>query len=495
MIFPDKEEFLKLSKNFQRITIYKEIFADTLNPVGLLIQLSQYNSLFLLESANIDKTFARFSFIGINPSKIIKGIGNYVIVENKDNITKKDENIIDFILKNYPETTQYINEEFGDFAGGLVGFFGYETVNFINILRKPVKISSALHSVFFEVNRFFVFDNFKNKLYAAICVKTDKNPEIIYREALEILDEMLNSISFTISHNIQIKNNYFPTTTDYSPQTIVPEYSYNEFIEKIFLIKSEILNGEAIQIVLSEKYTIKDKIEPVSFYRALRKINPSPYMFFIKHANTVLAGSSPETHLKIKDRIAILKPIAGTYPITENREKLLNDEKEISEHLMLLDLARNDLYQGCEVNSVKVTKSFCVEDYSHVLHIVSEVKGRLLDNISPFQLFLKTFPAGTVSGAPKVRAIELIDEYEDSERGFYSGCVGYFNYNHSLDTCITIRSALIENEKTTLRAGAGIVADSIPENELNEIKRKLKAMFCAIEMSKNMEEFNVSACG
>ncbi len=488
MIFPDKKEFLKLSKIFQKITIYKEIFVDTLNPISLLIQISQYENLFLLESTNIDKTFSRFSFIGINPSKIIKGISNYIIIENKNKITKKYENIIDFILKNYPETSQYINEEFGNFAGGLVGFLGYETVNFMNILKNSVKMSENLHSVIFEVNKFFVFDNFKNKLYAAICVKIDSNPEIIYSQALEILDEMANVI---FQNNI--KNNYFPIITNYKLFTIVPEYSHDKFIEKISAIKSKILNGEAIQTVLSEKYTIKDKINPVSFYRALRKINPSPYMFFIKFSNNVLVGSSPETHLKIKDRIATLKPIAGTYPITEDREKLLNDEKEISEHLMLLDLARNDLYQGCNIDSVKVTKSFCIENYSHVFHIVSEVKGKLLNDISPLQLFIKTFPAGTVCGAPKVRAIELIDEYENSERGFYSGCVGFFNYNHSLDTCITIRSALIENEKTTLRAGAGIVADSIPENELNEIKRKLKAMFCAIEMSKNMEEFNVSA--
>ncbi len=220
-------------------------------------------------------------------------------------------------------------------------------------------------------------------------------------------------------------------------------------------------------------------------------------MFFIKYEDKVLAGSSPETHLKVKNGYATLKPIAGTYPINKDLEKvkeaLLNDKKEISEHLMLLDLARNDLYQGCKVDSVKVLKAFSIEEYSHVVHIVSEVKGKIKQDITPFQLFLKTFPAGTVSGAPKVRAIELIDKYENSTRDFYSGCVGYINYNHSFDTCITIRSAFFDNEKLITRAGAGIVADSKLENELKEVERKLGAIFKAIDFIKNVEDKDVFA--
>jgi anthranilate synthase component 1 len=270
------------------------------------------------------------------------------------------------------------------------------------------------------------------------------------------------------------------------------EYSDKEFIERVKEIKEEILNGEAIQVVFSQKYLLKKKINPVSFYRAIRHLNPSPYLFFLKFKNFVLLGSSPETHLKIKDRKAVLKPIAGTYPVkkdlTKVKEELLNDKKEKAEHLMLLDLARNDLYQGCEIDSVKVTKAFATEEYSHVVHIVSEVEGRLNKSETPFNLFIKTFPAGTVSGAPKVRAIELINQYEKSSRGFYAGCVGYFGYNGNIDTCITIRSALVEDNQVTIRAGAGIVSDSEPEKELKEVEKKLGAMFKALDLINNIEE-------
>ena len=486
MIYPDYDEFKNLTEKYEKITIYKEIFADTLNPVNLLLLLSSHQKLFLLESAKIDKTFSRFSFIGIEPEKVLIGRGNQVILKEENNYKTINRNIIDYINENYSEKKQFINENFGDFAGGLVGFFGYETVNFMNFLRKKIKISEEIHSILFEVNKFFVFDNFKNKLFAAICVSRDEN----YFLALEKLNYFTKNV---------FKNKIKSSTFNLPPSTstIEKEYTDIEFLDKISHIKEEIINGEAIQVVLSRKYTIYGKVNPFSFYRALRSINPSPYMFFIKYGDKVLTGSSPETHLKVKNRYATLKPIAGTYPVGKDLEKvkkaLLNDEKEISEHLMLLDLARNDLYQGCDVNSVKVTKAFTTEVYSHVVHIVSEVIGKLRKDITSFQLFLKTFPAGTVAGAPKVRAIELIDEYEESERNFYSGCVGYINYNHSLDTCITIRSIFFENEKIISRAGAGIVTDSVPENELKEVERKLRAIFKALDFIKNLEVNNVFA--
>jgi len=483
MIYPDYENFKKIKEKYEKITIYKEVFADTFTPISFLMNYATEDYIFLLESVNIDKTFSRFSFFGIKPAKIIYGVGNEVIIEENANIIKRNQNIIDYILKNYPEKTQYLNKNFGDFAGGLVGYFGFEAVNFMNILRTPVKISNTLHSVLFEVNKFFVFDNFKNKLYAAVCMdlssgnifeKYNKDPKLLNSMAEDVFN--INGFS-----DDKYETDYFE---------IVQEYEKNTFSEKIKNIKEEINNGEAIQVVFSQKYIVKNKINPISFYRALRNINPSPYMFYLKFNDFVIAGSSPETHLKVKNNRAILKPIAGTYPIGENIEQiknaLLNDKKENAEHLMLLDLARNDLYQGCKVDTVKVEKSFTTEVYSHVIHIVSEVTGELYDNVTSFNLFLKTFPAGTVSGAPKVRAIELINDYEDSERGFYAGCIGYFGYNHNIDTCITIRSAFIDDNQVIFRAGAGIVADSIPENEYIEINRKLKAMFDALKIIKEL---------
>jgi anthranilate synthase component 1 len=235
----------------------------------------------------------------------------------------------------------------------------------------------------------------------------------------------------------------------------------------------------------------------------LRRVNPSAYLFYVKFGESVVCGSSPETHLKVKDRVATLRPIAGTYalpapatrPTESDIEKLkaslLADEKELAEHLMLVDLARNDLYTSCKTESVSVDKSFAAEVYSHLIHIVSEVSGTLREDLNSFDLFKRTFPAGTVSGAPKVRAIELIDSYEVSDRGFYSGCVGYIGFNGNLDTCITIRSAQFLRGEMVMRAGAGIVFDSVPEKEFAEIENKLKALFVALENISGVENLDV----
>ncbi len=481
MIYPDYENFKKIKEKYEKITIYKEVFADTFTPISFLMNYATEDYIFLLESVNIDKTFSRFSFFGIKPAKIIYGVKDKTYVV-KDNQKKEiDLNIVDYLQINYKKQPQFSSGEYGDFAGGLVGFFGYESMNFMNFLRKNVKMDSSIHSAFFEVNDFFVFDNFKNKLYLAKCIN---NNDIEYFEAVE----NLKKFQIKINENA---NEY----KSFEKIDFLPEYKKYEFIDRVKAIKNEIINGEAIQIVFSQKFSIDANINPISFYRGLRKINPSPYMFFLKFKQNIITGSSPETHLKVKDSFALLKPIAGTYPVERDidkvKKRLLNDEKEMAEHLMLLDLARNDLYQGCNIDSVKVNKSFVTEVYSHVVHIVSEVTGKLAGNFSSFDLFLKTFPAGTVSGAPKVRAIELINEYENSVRGFYAGCVGYFGYNHDLDTCITIRSAHFSENSVVVRAGAGIVYDSIPENEFTEVNRKLKALFKAFEIIKEIEYTNV----
>jgi len=268
------------------------------------------------------------------------------------------------------------------------------------------------------------------------------------------------------------------------------------YVKNVNKLKQEIINGECIQAVLSNRYEIACSIDPVNLYRTLRNINPSPYMFYIKFGDEILCGTSPEVHLKITDGMATLKPIAGTYRIEKDsiddvKRRLLGDEKERAEHLMLLDLARNDLYTGCDPESLKVVKSFEPEVYSHLVHIVSEVEGRLRSDVSSFRLFCNTFPAGTVSGAPKVRAMELISLHEKSARGFYAGCAGYFSYNQDIDTCIIIRSAFVKKDMVVLRAGAGIVYDSVPDKEYREVGIKLGALFDALKQIKTLEKRNV----
>jgi len=484
MVFP-KKDFLKdlKDKGFTRAVVYREIIGDTITPITLLNAFSDRKRLFLLESANLDKSFSRFSFIGVDPERVIRVFPKKIEEEINGKTKIFETDVFAYLDKLFAGEKAYSTEEFGDFAGGFVGNFSYEAVNLMNVLRKPLNIPEDFKlATFFEVQSFFVFDNAKFKLYAACSID---------------LSDVEKSYSFAEEKTLKlaklVKNSSGRKVSPSSKPVFEREFSEDEFKRMVADVRGEILRGECIQCVISNFYKVFGKLNPVSFYRSLRRINPSPYLFFIKDGDSVLCGSSPETHLRVKKGKALLKPIAGTIPIEDGedieylKKKLLNDPKERAEHLMLLDLARNDLHAGCKTETVKPIKMFEPEVYSHVIHIVSEVVGELGENLSPFALFLKTFPAGTLTGAPKVRAIELIEETEKNLRGFYGGCVGYFSYSGDLDTCITIRSALFEKDFAVIRAGAGVVADSIPEKEFYEVEGKLGALFGAFDMMEEME--------
>ncbi len=472
-IYPDKETFLSLAGQYDRITVYREIMGDTFTIIGLLRNFSAEKYMFLLESANLDKTFSRFSFFGNNPKRIITFENNTVTEISGGKKKTFSMNPMTYMGQEFYSETGYNDGKFGDFSGGYAGYFSYESINYMDILKKPVKCGAKNRLVgFMEVDEFYVFDNHLSKVYAAVSIRTD-NPEEAYEKALKRTQKMSVEV-----HKLNFDN--YDSDTDCE---LVRDMEKDEYMRCVEQVREEITSGEAIQVVVSNAYRLKGRINPLSLYRALRNINPSPYMFYLKFGEDVLLGASPEIHLKIKDRVATLKPIAGTYPITDDieaaKQALLADTKECSEHLMLLDLARNDLYTCCKPESVNVVSNFIPEVYSHVIHIVSEVEGVLEDDRSPLELFMKSFPAGTVSGAPKVRAMELIDQYEKSERGFYAGCVGYFGYSGNMDCCITIRSAYVTPKETTLRAGGGIVYDSTPEKEFIEVENKLGALFAA----------------
>lgn len=488
MIYPDQNKFAKLAENYSHVTIYREIVGDTLTPIGLLKNFSNRENIFLLESANLDKTFSRFSFFGINPSEVISLKNGNVNIEKNGKKTRIDINPVDYLNNRIENFYGYSDPMFGSFSGGYVGYFGYEFINYTGNLRERLEEPVDEDLIYLMLmDEFYVFDNRTGRVYAACNTKTSGDIEENYNKAVirsrKMADEIndFNFDNYGSSKNISVSR----------------EFSKEEFEKTVNKLKSDITDGELIQCVLSNKFKISGDIHPLSLYRSLRNVNPSPYMFYFKMKGKTMLGSSPEIHLKVENSKATLKPIAGTYPVGEDIEKiksdLLNDEKEKSEHLMLLDLARNDLYTSCDTDSVKVGKSFSAEVYSHVVHIVSEVTGNLRDDKTPLDAFVSTFPAGTVSGAPKVRAMELINKYERSPRGFYAGCAGYISYNGNLDTCITIRSAMVEPEKTVIRAGAGIVYDSVPEKEYYEVEGKLKALFTAIERIKNLEGENVFA--
>jgi anthranilate synthase component 1 len=486
MLYPTRKKFEVLAKKFNRVTFYREIVGDTHTPISVLRNKSNEKYLFLLESARLDKKFSRFSFFGYSPDKVVTFKNDKLTVEENGKKTEILINPFDYFSLELKDVKSYCDPFFGDFSGGYIGFTGYEMINYMGILRSPIKENPAdLLMGMMLINKFYIFDNHLGKLYAACSIKIDSDTDSIYRKAEKETLKMASDF-----HKINM--DMFESDFDKQANS---DFNKNEFCDIVKKVKEDIENGEVIQTVISNKFEISGKINPVSFYRALRNVNPSPYMFYLKLSDTVICGSSPEIHLKVVNGRAILKPIAGTYAVKEDienvKKSLLADEKERAEHLMLLDLARNDLYTGCKAETVKVTKSFEPEVYSHVVHIVSEVEGQLKENENPINIFMNTFPAGTVSGAPKVRAMELINEYEKSTRGFYAGCAGYFSYGGNMDTCITIRSAMITKNKAVIRAGAGIVHDSVPENEFYEVEKKLKALFMAFERIKIMENENV----
>ncbi len=449
--------FRAFDNNYDGIVMYKEIDGDMETPVSLLSKMLKSDNMFLLESAKEDKTYSRFSFMSFDLDA--------PIVINKDtsgNIFKHKK-----IFK---------KQDLGDFYGGYVGYFTYEAVELFDILRKPLKKLPDILGLFFEVELFLVYDNYTDRLYIGYLhiFNRQLTKEKNYKTARDLINGFEEKIvNFSLSDtNIQtsmpkIKNSMF---------------SKAEFMEKVKKIKNLIEEGEVIQTVISNFFDVEN-LNPFDFYRNLRKINPSPYMFFFKNNDSLIVGSSPEIHIRKRKDKAIIKPIAGTKPkgktakeTKTQKDILIKDEKERAEHLMLVDLARNDLARVSKKDSVHVKSFMQAEEYSHVIHLVSEVEGILKDDVASYDLVANTFPAGTLSGAPKVRAIEIIDETETCPRGPYGGCIGYIGFDSNIDMAITIRTAVFNGNTARLQAGAGIVYDSDPESEYFETINKLKAL-------------------
>lgn len=465
-MYPSLEEFKELSKKYNRITVYKETDGDMDTPVSILSRLLSLDRAILLESAKENKVYSRFSFLafGIREKLLLKEDGLYSNGKRLGDISHLEE----ILLQN--RTAPY--EGFGDFSGGYVGYLNFGFVDQCNILRQPLRHKESDAGALYLVEKFCVYDNYTNRLYIALSKKIDGSipAEGIYeriREELEKSERELKSLSGVRPMSLN------PAVTRSIPK--------EEFMHKVEKIREMIGAGEAIQVVLSDYLEI-DHLDPFQFYRNLRKINPSPYMYFIKDEKSFIVGSSPEVHIRVRGKTAYLRPIAGTKPrgesdnLDEIIKNLTEDEKERAEHLMLVDLARNDLSRICAVGTVSVESFMEPEVYSHVVHLVSQVKGELKESAGVTDAITETFPAGTVSGAPKTRAIEIIDELEEEPRGVYSGCTGYIGFNGNVDMAITIRTAVFNGFKARLQAGAGIVYDSVPEKEYQEVMNKLKAL-------------------
>jgi anthranilate synthase component 1 len=494
---PNKNEFLKLSKTYNLIPVYAEILADLETPVSCFLKMGDTPYSYLLESVEGGERLARYSFLAGEPSLVFKSKGRKISLAKAG---KKEETFetkrdplyeLEKILKVFRQAPV---KGLPPFSGGAVGYLGYDTVRFIEKIPDKNKDTLGLpDTLFIFTDTLLVFDHLDKKIKVVSNVFLDDfdSAAQAYDHALEKIENQIRRLR---SSSAVSKNSLgFKAKTTLVPESM-PESNFKplEFERAVRKVKRYIKKGDVIQVVLSQAFKTAIRSQPLDIYRALRSINPSPYMFYLNCGNFKLVGSSPEIHVRCQDRRAALRPIAGTRRRGKDEredlkleKELLADPKERAEHLMLVDLGRNDLGRVCDYKSVKVSEFMTIERYSHVMHIVSHVQGRLRKDKTLFDLLRATFPAGTISGAPKVRAMEIIDELENQKRGIYSGIVGYFSYSGNLDSCITIRTILIKDGAAYVQAGAGVVADSDPKKEFEETVNKARGLLKAIEFAEN----------
>ncbi len=491
---PTLKEFLALSKKGNLIPVTREILADLETPVSAFLKLGDNPYSYLLESVEGGEKIARYSFLGGSPSLVFKSKGRKVTLiypgaKEESFETKRDPLYeLEKILGRFKQAPV---KGLPPFSGGAVGYLGYDTVRFIEkIPDKNKDVLNIPDTLFVFTDTLLIFDHVdkKIKIVSNVFLDNFKNPREAYLHATEKIDQEIKKLrSFSGDRRLLA---VAPASIN-TALKVESNFKEDQFKSAVLKAKRYIKKGDIFQLVLSQRFKAQIHSEPFAIYRALRSINPSPYMFYLNCDGFHLVGASPEIHVKCENGKTALRPIAGTRPRGKDthedsklEKELLADPKERAEHLMLVDLGRNDLGRVCEYKTVKVSEFMVVERYSHVMHIVSHVEGLLKKGKTIFDLLRATFPAGTISGAPKVRAMEIIDQLENEKRSFYAGVVGYFGYSGNLDSCITIRTVLVKDGVAYAQAGAGIVADSDPKKEFEETVNKAKALLKAIECAE-----------
>jgi anthranilate synthase component 1 len=488
---PTFEEFKKSAKQGNLIPVYKEILADLDTPVSAYMKIGSEPYSFLLESVEGGDKWARYCFLGCNPSTIIETKGSTVTVRTNGVAEKKnvDDAVPLTVLKDILSRYQPVDTPgLPRFSGGAVGFISYDMVRYFENLPDETEDDLDIpDSVFVITDTLLIFDNVNQTIKVVSNAHTEgRDLEEVYKETTAQIDALEKKLRQPV-----------PNTTDVATDSPVEEdpriesnFAKEQFKEAVLKAKRYIHEGDAIQVVLSQRLKFDIQQDPFTIYRALRTINPSPYMYYLNFEDIQVVGSSPEVLVRLEGEQVEVRPIAGTRKRGQNEEEdqylerdLLQDEKELAEHIMLVDLGRNDLGRVAQINSIEVNEKFTIERYSHVMHIVSNVRGRLKEGLDCFDVLKAAFPAGTVSGAPKIRAMEIIDELEPTRRGIYAGAVGYISFSGNMDTAIAIRTLVVKDQVGYLGVGAGIVADSVPDNEFEETMSKGRAMLKAIGLA------------
>jgi anthranilate synthase component 1 len=498
MEFLSRDQFHTIAAHGALVPVYRELSADLETPVSVYLKLHGHGPSFLLESVEKAEQIGRYSFLGFNPRRQIIVRGHEATILNNGRAEMRPLadgedplHIVASELARYQPVAPLheVAQDLPRFLGGAVGYLGYDLVRFFERLPDTESDELCLPDLHLIVtDTLIVFDHVRHRLllYANASVPPGTDLDAAYDEAIGRLDAVEAQVRAPLPPS--------PASSAQPTDKLASNMGRDQFELAVRQAKEYIAAGDIFQVVLSQRLTRPTSADPFSIYRALRRLNPSPYMFFLDLGGDPpinLIGSSPEMLVRLQGRTAEVRPIAGTRPRGQDEAEdqaleadLLADPKERAEHVMLVDLGRNDLGRVCEFGTVNVPDLLTIERYSHVIHLVSSVAGRLRDDMDAYDLLRATFPAGTVSGAPKVRAMEIIEELEGTRRGPYAGAVGYFGFNGNMDTCITIRTILMQGNVAHLQAGAGIVADSDPTREWEETGHKARALGLAIEMAE-----------
>ena len=499
MYSPTLDEFQKLATQGNLIPVARRILADLETPLSAYRKIRGQGESFLFESVEGGEHVGRYSFVGCNPRAVIRQDGQHIqVIENgrilESAVVGRDVKdgleIVERVMKKYRAVA---TPGLPRFTGGAIGFIGYEFIHDVEptVPRPPTDELKTPAMYFLIADQLLTFDRAQQTITILVNAVLDdaESTADAYENATSEIDRLVSLLEQPNEHQS------VTLPDEVEPLVFESNQSKEKFIANVEASKKFITSGDIIQIVGSQRFSAPVTASPVNIYRAMRSINPSPYMFLLELDGFALVGASPELHVRCEEGKVEIRPIAGTRRRGKNEEEdlalekeLLADPKERAEHVMLVDLARNDIGRVCDFGSVQVKDMMVVERYSHVMHIVSQVEGKLSKEKSNYDLMRATFPAGTVSGAPKIRAMQIISELEQTTRGTYAGCVGYFSFNGNLDTCITIRTALVKDGKAYVQAGGGWVNDSTPEGEFQETVNKSMAMRKAIAMAENFSK-------
>jgi len=490
MHYPKFETFVKMAAKGNLIPLCREILADLGTPVSALGKLASRKHVFLFESVEGGEKWGRYSFLGADPRVVFRVQGNEVHIERNGTTIVREHGgnplgLLKEIMAAYRPVPM---EGLPRFYGGAIGFLGYEMIRFFEKISLRGDGNNRDDAVFLLTDTVAIFDNVKHTIKVVTTIHTDgsNNLKALYEEGIRKIDALIETLEAPVS---PVKRGLRERNGMDSPafKSTMDREAYGAIVRQA---KERIVEGDIIQAVLSRKIEGRCDTDPVSLYRALRFINPSPYLFFLKLRHLHLIGSSPEILVRLEEGVVDLRPIAGTRKRggseQEDRrlaDELLRDEKERAEHVMLVDLGRNDLGRIARIGSVQVTQFMVVEKYSHVMHLVSHVQSELAEGKDTFDVIRAVFPAGTLTGAPKVMAMKIIDELESAPRGPYGGAVGYISFTGNMDLCITIRTMVLRDGRLTIQTGAGIVADSDPSSEFDETENKAKALLDAVRMA------------